>query len=148
MINQIEETGDKSITPIDVSRKIVKLMVLRSNLYEKLNQVKDEIGYLKGTLVDEMKKLDVLTLKTGEYLIVRKKSLTIKVIDKLALEKDLEKWDVEIVKTLDLLAMKSTIDRLVKDGNKLDGCMVNDSDSVTITINKKKEVKDEKALSS
>jgi hypothetical protein len=137
---KLEKTNLKSsdpLTPIEISNQIIKLSVLQKDIDSKLKALKDQ-------LLIEMDKLDVLTLKTKDYLIARKKRINIKVENKKALEADLKKWDVELVYTLDLEYMRPVINKLINDGNELDGVIQSQSDYVSITVSKKKEGENEK----
>lgn len=132
----IPAVGDKTVlAPIKMGEELMKLKVAYI-------RIKDRIDYLRGELLNETKRLDVETLKTGKYIIIRVKKKYIKVNDKKALEEDLKKWDVEIVRSIDLDYMRPVIEKIVKDGNDLAGVESNDIEYVTVKLNK--GVKDEK----
>lgn len=130
MINQIAENVDNALKPVEMGAEIVKLSLAKKKIEERLQVLRDQ-------LLEETRRLDVLTLKTGDYIIMRIKKKSVRVIDKFILERELSEYDVEIVKTIDIEAMKPTINKMILDGNELKGVSVNEIEYLSIKVNPK-----------
>jgi hypothetical protein len=130
MSDQIQKSEDNALKPVEMGAEIVKLSLAKKKIEERLQILRDQ-------LLEETRRLDVLTLKTGDYIIMRIKKKSVRVLDKWVLEKELKDWDVEIVKTIDIEAMKPTINKIILDGNKLEGVSVTDLEYLSIKVNPK-----------
>jgi hypothetical protein len=136
----IQKSEEKTLKPVEMGAEIVKLTVLKKRIDDRLKVLRDQ-------LLEETRRLDVLTLKTGDYIVMRVKKKSIKVINKNLLEEELKGWDIEVVKTIDLEVMKPAINRLILEGNELKGVEVNDLEYLSIRVNPEKKGKDEKEIS-
>ncbi|RKY72543.1 MAG: hypothetical protein DRP97_00485 [Candidatus Latescibacterota bacterium] len=131
MSNLIEPVVIEQLKPFEIAEQVVKLQSVKKEVDSRLKE-------MKASLLETTKSLDVLTLKTGSYTISRATRSTVKVLDKKALSKELESMNVEVVYGMDMDYMKPVVKKLVDD---LDNAEVNETEYVSIRINKKKEDK-------
>jgi hypothetical protein len=87
-----------SLAPIKAAEKIVELELAKK-------QIESTLAILRSKLLEETKKNDVLTLKTGKYTIMRKELRRFKVLDDDKAGKFLESKGVP-VETKVVLDMK------------------------------------------
>ena len=128
--NLTKKTNDPAV-PTDKAKKLLKLVELH-------NKVKADIAELRDELLAETKRLDVLTLKTGDYIIMRQSRTTVRVEDKKSLEQDLVERDIPVVTAIDMDYMRPVINKLVTDGDTPEGVSVKTTEYITIKKNKGK----------
>lgn len=129
--NLTKKTNDPAV-PTDKAKKLLKLVELH-------NKVKADIAELRDELLAETKRLDVLTLKTGDYIIMRQSRTTVRVEDKKSLEQDLVERDIPVVTAIDMDYMRPIVSKLIAEGETPDGVSINKTEYITIKKNKGKK---------
>lgn len=124
----------KELKPAEMSEKIVKL-----------EQIKKEVDYqlklLKESLLEEMKSLDVLQLKTGQMTIFRASRKTVSVEDDEKAIAACEELNIPVVKRmmLDMEYMKKPIIESITNGCFIDGVELKETEYVSVRLTKEKE---------
>ena len=102
-----------------------------------VKRAKAIIDQYREELLEETKRLDVLSLKTGTYTISRVKKLLPKVTDFQTLKKALEKENIPY-STVEVFAdhMKLTFKQLAEEGRAIEGLEIAESEYIMVRINK------------
>lgn len=119
------------LTPSEMAVKLVKLTQLKK-------QVDAEIQEYRDKLLEETRRNDVLTLKTGQYTISRCKRIT-PTLENL---EDLRGWFTDMGLTFATKEVPedwvmSTVRDSVKKGNIPEGISAQETEYVVVKVNKK-----------
>lgn len=122
-----------TIVPKNAMEKAQHLVELEN----MAKQIKMKIDEYRAGLLEETKRLDVLSLKTGTYTISRVKKLLPKVVDFIALRNALEKANIPY-DTTEVFAdhMKLTFKQLAEEGRGMPGLDVAESEYIMVRVNK------------
>lgn len=116
-------------TTIEKAKNLIQL----EKIYK---DVKERIDAYRAELLEETKKMDVLSLKTGSYTISRVKKLYPKVTDVQALKKALDKEKIPY-EMQEVFAdyMKNTFKQLAEEQKQLDGLNIDEIEYIMVRIN-------------
>lgn len=119
----------KGLTPTQQIKEIIHLEATKRGLDERLKE-------LRSSLMDEMVNNDVLTLKTGSYVIVRAKRTTIRINDDAKVKEELEARGHQVI-TKEIVDRKY-MDPIIKDNiDTLEGASKSETEYISIKLNRK-----------
>jgi hypothetical protein len=128
----------KTLSTNDKAKQLLAIRYKRDQLRELVNNLDVQYDQLRNDLLEETSRLNVLTLKTEEYTIMRKKSLYPVVLNQSEAIEDIKKRGIEPVVKLDMVVMKQLLIKESKE-NPVKGTEVRESEYISIKQNKKLE---------
>ena len=128
-------------TPDEKAQRMLTLRFKRDQLREMLNTLDEEYDAIRDELLTETQKLGIITLKTENYTISRKKSLNPHVVDQAKAIEDMNKRGLTPIMKLDALALKGTFLAAARNATPIDGVEIKETEYIAI---KKAESRKEK----
>ena len=125
---------DKTLSPFEMGKQLYKLEQMKK-------EIEDRLPILRAGLLETMKELKVLTLKTEEYTISKVSYNRLVVTDDEAAKLSLEKNNVKVAWKLDMPQMKTSIRALLKEGIEFDGITPTATEFVSVRLTKKESDK-------
>ena len=118
----------KTIIPSEAVEEVIHLEQTKRGLDERLKT-------LRAGLLEETKRMDVISLKTGKYTLTRATRTTIRVVDDAEVKEELEKMGHQVItkEVVDMDFMKPLVKANV---DKLDGATKTETEYLTIRSNK------------
>lgn len=125
----------QTITANDKAKQLLLIRHKRDQLRALINRLDEEYNQLRDDLLTETQNLKVLTLKTEEYTIQRKKSRTPRLLNQADAIADLKNRGMQYYLKLDLTAIKGAL--LSADRNKtpVNGIEIRETEYIAIKKN-------------
>lgn len=130
-----KDTAIKTVENKSLTQKAADLVLMEA----QLKDLKQKVADYKAELLKATQELDVLTLKTGSYTIVRAKRITPQVANFKELKKSLDLAEIPYT-TTEVFSdyMKPVFRQLVDDGKLLPGLEVLETEYISIRVPDKK----------